>query len=114
MFQFLRAPHSQFAQEGHHRAPVRETRLEQVDPNECRKEIPVLADPVAESQRHQHKESSDQAERTFNRIVILPIEFTATLRTPTSRSQQCSPVNEDALALLVFSSARGSKEGAAC
>ena len=47
---FLRRPrlsaHSEFAQKGHHGAPVRESGLKQIQAHESREQIPVRTDPV--------------------------------------------------------------------
>jgi hypothetical protein len=48
LFDQTLSPDPGFAQEGHHGAPVGKGRLEQVEPNENREQIPVGIDVIAE------------------------------------------------------------------
>ena len=45
-----------------HQAPLRESGLDQVDPNECRKPQPVRVYPVSKCQANQDERSSDQTD----------------------------------------------------
>jgi hypothetical protein len=59
------AVHSKLSQECHHRAPVGESGLEQIEPDESSEEIPVWAQPMPECQRYEDENPGDQAKRTF-------------------------------------------------
>src|SRR5271165_2492201 len=58
----LLAGNAQLSEDGHHRAPVGEGGLKQVEANERRKEIPIRTDPVAKRERHQDDGAGDHAQ----------------------------------------------------
>ena len=62
---FLLSANSKFTQESHHRAPVRESRLKQIQTNKSREEVPVRAHVVSKCQRQQNKDASDQTKCSF-------------------------------------------------
>ena len=58
--------HAELAENRHHRAPVRERGLKQVQPHECREQKPRRVHLVAQSHTEHHEESGDQPEITFD------------------------------------------------
>src|ERR1035438_2558634 len=65
--------HTQLAQEKHHRTPVGEGRLKQVQSDECSEPVPAGVHPVAQRQAEHHKEARDQAEvSVYSHEVLLP------------------------------------------
>ena len=54
--------HSKFTQEGHHRAPISKARMEEIQADEGREQIPVGRNPIAECLRDGNKGARDQAQ----------------------------------------------------
>jgi hypothetical protein len=64
-FMTFLAVHSKLSQERHHRAPVGESGLEQIQPDEGSEKIPVGTQPMPECQRYEDENPGDQPKRTF-------------------------------------------------
>src|SRR5579864_4507064 len=98
MFTLSLSADSKFTQERHHRAPVREPRLKEIQTNKSCQKIPVCAYVVPKSQGQQNKAASDQTKCTFYSHSgspskqIGPTQF----RIVVFRIQRHFPVNADA------------------
>src|SRR5579863_6453554 len=56
---------SKSTQEGHHRAPVSQSRLKQIQPNKSREKVPVRGYEVPKCQGQQNKAARDQTKCAF-------------------------------------------------
>src|SRR5690242_11348718 len=111
---FLLSTDSKFTQKRHHGAPVRESRLKQIQANKSGEKVPVRAYVVPQRQGQQNKAASDQTKCTFYSHSsspskqIGPTQF----RIAVFRIQRHFPVNADAGVEASVPSERGSKEPA--
>ena len=105
---------SKFTQEGHHRAPIGESRLKQVQANKRREEIPVRAYVVPKCQGQQNKAASDQTKCSFYSHSSSPSKQVGPtqFRIAVCRTQRHFLAHADAWVEASVPSERGNKEPA--
>src|SRR5579863_3918703 len=105
---------SKFTQEGHHRAPVGESRLKQIQANKSGEKVPVRAHIVPKCQGQQNKAAGDQTKCAFYSHSSSPSKQVGPtqFRIVVFRIQRHSRANADAWVKASVPSETGNKEPA--
>src|SRR6266487_5918349 len=114
MFTLSLSAYSKFTQEGHHRTPVRESRLNQIQADKSREKVPVRVYVVPKCQGQQNEAAGNQTKCTFYRHSSSPSKQArpTQCRIAEFRTQRHFLGNVGASVEAGFPFERGSKERA--